>query len=71
MSTGKRYIVQQRKDDLKFEVIAFGAEKASFVFDTQAEGEAKADELNPDSRPNVRRVKYTSGGRPGEFRAED
>lgn len=70
MTTGKHYFVQRRHDG-RWEVIAEGAERASFIFDTQAEAEAKARELNPDGRPNVRRVRYTDQGRPGEFRKED
>jgi hypothetical protein len=70
MTTEKHYFVQRRHDG-RWEVIAEGAERASFIFDTQAEAEAKARELNPEGRPNVRRVRYTDRGRPGEFRKED
>lgn len=70
MATGKHYFVQRRHDGW-WEVIAEGAERASFVFETQAEAERKAQELNPEGRPNVRRVRHTDQGRPGEFRRED
>lgn len=70
MSTGNHYIVQRRNDG-KWEVIVRGSTRASFVFDTQAGAEAKAKELNPEDRANVRRVRHTKEGRPGEFRKED
>lgn len=70
MATKKQYIVQPGKSD-GFEVIARGATRASAVLATQAEAEERANELNPDNRPNVRRVRHTGVGRPGEFRSED
>jgi hypothetical protein len=48
MTTGKHHFVQRRHDG-RWEVIAEGAERARFIFDTQAEAEAKARELNPIS----------------------
>ena len=71
MATDKHYFVQRRQHDGRWEIIAVGAERANFVFDTQEEAETKAQELNPEGRPNVRRSRYTSQGWPGEFRKED
>lgn len=44
---------------------------ARVLYLTHAEAEEKAQELNPEGRPNVRRVRYTDQGQPGEFRKED
>lgn len=70
MSTKKQYIVQPAESG-GFEVKAKGVERASAILPTQAEAEARAQELNPDNRPNVRRVRHTGVGHPGEFRTED
>lgn len=70
MATKKQYIVQPGKSG-GFEVIAKGGKKASAVLPTQAKAEKMADELNPDNRPNVRRVRRSGVGHPGEFRPED
>ena len=70
MATGKQYIVQPAEAG-GFEVIAMGAERASAILPTQLEAEERARQLNPVNRPNVRRVRDTGVGRPGEFRRED
>ena len=71
MATKKQYIVQPSKETDGFEVIAKGGVKASAILATQAEAEKRAQELNPNNRPNVRRVRHTGVGHPGEFRTED
>ncbi|WP_263359650.1 DUF2188 domain-containing protein [Acidicapsa ligni] len=70
MATKKQYIVQQSNAG-GFEVKAKGGAKASAILPTQHEAEKRAEELNPNNRPNVRRVRNTGVGRPGEFRPED
>jgi hypothetical protein len=70
MATKKQYIVQPAARD-GFEVIARGGKRASAILPTQEEAEERARALNPDNRPNIRRVRNTGVGRPGEFRPED
>jgi hypothetical protein len=70
MAIKKQYIVQPSTRG-GFEVKAKGGYRASGVLPTQREAEDRAKELNPDNRPNVRRVRDTGVGHPGEFRKED
>lgn len=51
MATKKQYIVRPGKSE-GFEVIARDATRASAVLPTQAQAEERANELNPDNRPN-------------------
>jgi Uncharacterized protein conserved in bacteria (DUF2188) len=46
-----------------------GAERASGIFDTQREATARAKELNPNDKPDVERVRRTSGGNPDKRRS--
>ena len=68
MSTGKHYFIEQN-DDGKFAVRAKGSDRASALFDTQAEGIAHARELNPDDHPDVERVRHTATGDPDKWRS--
>jgi hypothetical protein len=70
MATKKQYIVQPAEKE-GFEVIARGGKRASAILPNQEQAEERARELNPNNRPNVRRVRNTGVGRPGEFRPED
>lgn len=68
MSTGKHYFIEQN-DDRKFAVRAKGSDRASALFDTQAEAIAHARELNPSDHPDVERVRHTVAGGPDKWRA--
>ncbi len=59
----KHYFVE-RTEDGSYAVRARGSERASALTDTQAEAIERARCFNPDSSPNVERVRNTvSGGR--------
>ena len=66
MATDKIYNVEPR--DEGYAVIADGAERASKLTDTQAEGIAEAKRLNPNAKPNVARVRQVAGGGPDKYR---
>jgi len=68
MSTDKHYFIEQN-DDSKFAVRAKGSDRASALFDTQAEAIAHARELNPNDHPDVERVRHTASGGPDKWRA--
>jgi hypothetical protein len=58
MATKKQYIVQPAEKG-GFEVKAKGGIRASVILPTQAEAEERAQELNPENRPNVRGASVT------------
>lgn len=68
MATGTHYFIE-RNHDGKYAVRAKDSERASALFDTQAEAIAHAKELNPQDHPNVERVRETSGGGPDQWRS--
>lgn len=57
----KHYFVEQT-DDHRYAVRAKGAQRASDVLDTQREAIDRVNELNPNDRPDVERVRNTIGG---------
>ena len=61
MSTGKHYFIEQN-DDGKFAVRAKDSDRASAVFNTQAEAIAHAKTLNPADHPDVERVREVGPG---------
>jgi len=67
MSTEKHYFVESN-DDGRYAVRAKGSERASALFDTQAEAIAEAKRLNPADHPNVERVRKVDGGGPDKWR---
>lgn len=67
MATTEHYFVE-RNHEGKYAVRARDSERASGLFDTQAEAEARAHELNENDHANVERVRHTAGGTPGEWR---
>ncbi len=68
MSTDNHYFIEQNADG-KFAVRAKGSERASALFDTQAEAIAHARQLNPNDHPDVERVRHTPGGGPDQWRS--
>lgn len=63
MSNKRHYFVEQT-DDLRYAVRAKGSRRATDILDTQREAIDRVDELNPNDRPDVERVRDTvSGGR--------
>jgi hypothetical protein len=67
MSTGKHYFVE-RTDDGRYALRAKGSQRASDILDTQREAINRVDELNPDDRPDVERVRNTTVGRRDKWR---
>jgi len=61
MSTGKHYFIEQN-DDGKFAVRAKDSDRASAVFNTQAEAISHAKTLNPADHPDVERVREVGPG---------
>ena len=67
MSTGKHYFVEQT-DDGRYAVRAKGSKRASDILDTQRDAIGRVDELNPDDRPDVERVRNTTAGGRNKWR---
>jgi len=63
---GDIYIERRQEGD--YAVKRKGANRASAVEPTQAKAIAKAQEMFPDVKPNVSRVKYTKKGKPDKWR---
>jgi hypothetical protein len=51
-----------------FAVTRANADRASRVYDTQAEAIAGAKRMFPDVKPDVARVRHTKNGNPDQFR---
>ena len=66
MSKGNIYV--ERRGVRQYAVIKPNAERASAVLPTQAEAIERAREISPNTRPDVERVRYTSGGKPDQWR---
>ena len=62
MSKENEFFIEQRPDG-RYNVSKPDAERPSAVTDTQAEGIAKAKELNPDAAIHVERVRDVGPGR--------
>jgi len=61
MSTGKHYFVEQT-DSGQYAVRTWGSKRASDILDTQRHAIDRVNELNPDDRPDVERVRNTATG---------
>jgi hypothetical protein len=66
MSKDRLFVEQRKQGD--FAVRKGNAERASAVADTQAEAIAIAKQMNPAESPLVERVRYTSRGKPDQWR---
>jgi hypothetical protein len=66
MGKGNLYIERRAQGD--YVVRREGSERASAVMPTQAKAIARAQELAPNSKPVVERVKHTSRGKPDQWR---
>jgi hypothetical protein len=69
MPCPKESTISSKKHAGKFPVKARGAERASGIFNAQREATARANELNPNDKPDVERVRRTSGGDPDKWRS--
>jgi uncharacterized protein YdaT len=67
MSTDNHYFVEKNENG-KFAVRAKGSDRASGLFETQAEAIARVKELNPADHPDVERVRETETGGPDKWR---
>ena len=65
---GKGNIYIERRGVRQYAVIKPGAERASAILPTQAEAIERAREISPNTRPDVERVRYTSVGKPDQWR---
>lgn len=63
---GNIYI--ERRGVRQYAVVKPGAERASAIMPTQAEAIERAREICPKTRPDVERVRYTSVGKPDQWR---
>jgi hypothetical protein len=54
-----------------FAAIRQGADRASFIEPTQRAAEKRALKMDPQAGLDVSRVKYTSKGKPDQFRKRD
>ncbi|HTV08606.1 MAG TPA: DUF2188 domain-containing protein [Candidatus Aquilonibacter sp.] len=61
MSTGQHYFIE-KNDAGKYAVRAKDSNRASALFDTQAEAIAHVKQLNPDDHPDVEHVRHTGTG---------
>jgi hypothetical protein len=65
---GKGNIYVERRGVREYAVVKPGAERASAILPTQAEAIERAREISPNARPDVERVRYTSAGKPDQWR---
>ena len=66
MSKGNIYV--ERRGVRQYAVVKPGAERASAILPTQTEAIERAKEIDPNTRPDVERVRYTSIGKPDQWR---
>ena len=66
MAKGNIYV--ERRGSREYAVLKPGAERASAILPTQAEAIERAKEISPSTRPDVERVRHTSGGKPDQWR---
>jgi hypothetical protein len=64
----KDQLFVERRPQRDYAVRRPNSQRASDVLPTQAEAIDRARELNPDARPLVERVRYTSRGKPDQWR---
>lgn len=65
---GKGNIYVERRGDRQFAVVKPDASRASAILPTQAEAIERAKEISPNTRPDVERVRFTSVGKPDQWR---
>jgi DNA-binding transcriptional regulator YdaS (Cro superfamily) len=66
MAKGNIYV--ERRGVRQYAVVKPNAERASAVLPTQAQAIERAKEISPSVRPDVERVRYTSAGKPDQWR---
>jgi hypothetical protein len=64
----KDQLFVERRPQGDYAVRRANSHRASDVLPTQVEAIDRARELNPDGRPLVERVRYTSRGKPDQWR---
>lgn len=65
---GKGNIYVERRGVRQYAVVKPDAERASAILPTQAKAIERAKEISPNTRPDVERVRYTSVGKPDQWR---
>jgi hypothetical protein len=68
--TKKNLYVEKREDKGDFAVRKANAKRASATAPTQAEAIQIARKMNPGHAPDVERVRYTSAGKPNQWRKD-
>jgi hypothetical protein len=68
VSVDKHYFIEETEDG-RFAIRAKGSERASDIFNTQAEAIGRVRELNSDDHPDVERVRNTSTGGRDQWRS--
>jgi hypothetical protein len=66
--TNKDQLFVERRQQGDYAVRRPNSQRASDVLPTQAEAIGRARELNPNGTPLVERVRYTSRGKPDQWR---
>lgn len=64
----KGHVYIERRPDGKYAVMAEGNERASGLYDTQAEAIAASKRMFPDIKPDVERQRHTKVGDPDKWR---
>jgi Uncharacterized protein conserved in bacteria (DUF2188) len=64
----KDQLFVERRQQGDYAVRRANSQRASAVRPTQSEAIDRAEELNPDTPPLVERVRYTSRGKPDQWR---
>ena len=70
MSTGKHYFIEQT-DEGRYAIRAKGSKRASDIVDTQRAAINRVNELNPNDRPDVERIRHTTAGGPDKWRSRN
>ena len=65
---GKGNIFVERRGIRQYAVVKPDAERASAILPTQAKAIERAKEISPNTRQDVERVRYTSVGKPDQWR---
>lgn len=61
----------ERRPDGNFAGTVEGNSRASVVASTQGEVITRINEMHPNVKPNIERVRHTVNGTPGQWRSEE
>lgn len=66
--TKDKHLFVERREQGDYAVRRPGSQRASDVLRTQEEAIQRARELEPNTRPDVERVRHTNAGKPDQWR---